>query len=103
MFTRSTTALAVALIASAPAIAAGERETVRTAVRYRDLDLSNAAGRATMQQRIDQAIRRACAARASDLAGLADSARCRSEMRRDAEVQLAAVRAKNTLVASTQR
>lgn len=40
-----------------PALAAGPE---RVAIQYRDLNLNHAAGRATLDQRIDAAARRAC-------------------------------------------
>ncbi|MFS0770776.1 UrcA family protein [Sphingomonas sp. 1P08PE] len=94
---RSTIAAAVAAAAclfASPAVAdiAVGREAVRVRIAHADLDLSAAAGRATLQTRIERAVRNACRSSFRGVDGVIDQSRCRAEMLRDADVQVAAIR-----------
>ncbi len=71
---------ATTLLASAAS--AGERQRL---VRHADLDLSTAAGQATLKQRVNGAVRYVCAApAASTLAQRADQRRCETRARTSA-------------------
>ncbi len=96
--------LAAAPVAAAPAIVADAgREVVRVRIAHGDLDLSAAAGRAMMAGRIDRAVRRACTSRLPHLKAMADAARCRSEMMRDADVQIAAIPPRASVEVASRR
>ncbi|MDP1026542.1 UrcA family protein [Sphingomonas sp. KR1UV-12] len=92
---RSTIAAAMALsacAAAAPAFAMDpNREVVQLRIAYADLNLAHPAGRAALKNRIDRAVRRACAATLAGARGGNDATRCRDEMMRDADVQVAAL------------
>lgn len=72
---------------ASPALAAAPEAPVR-AVGYADLDLTGAAGRARLQQRIEAAVRAVCGrAAATDLNGLQQVQLCRAEALADAAAQ----------------
>lgn len=86
--------LAASMSAAAFAVPAAASEDVRprAEVRYGDLDLSQAAGRAQLTSRIQRAARKICGARFErDLQRRAASQACRAEAMRSVEVQLASV------------
>ncbi|MEP9403372.1 UrcA family protein [Sphingomonas sp. VNH70] len=86
------TVLATAALSCLSSVAHAEaREPVSARVSYAGLDLTSAAGRRTLDARIDRAVRRACVSNASGLRALADVARCRAEMRQDAQVRVAQI------------
>ena len=73
--------------AASPALAAPPEAQTRI-VSYADLDLSGAAGRARLQQRIDTAVRAVCGRAApTDLNGLNAVQLCRAETLADAAAQ----------------
>lgn len=80
------------IAAATPALAAAP-VTEPTAIRiaYADLDLSSAAGRKALSQRIDRAAAKACAVPTDyrDLAALQHSMDCRTRAATAAQVQLA--------------
>jgi len=87
--------LAASLLASAtflagaagPALAAPPAPETRI-VSYADLDLSSAAGRARLEQRVGAAVRAVCGRAApTDLNGLAQVQACRDETLADATAQ----------------
>lgn len=92
---RPVTAAAVAVFAclSTAAVAqdaAHDRVTAR--IVHADLDLGTAEGRAALKTRIDRAVRRACLfSRHGGISAMRDTLRCRDEMLRDADVQVAAI------------
>lgn len=75
--------------AAGPAFAAPPAPAAQTRiVSYADLDLSNAAGRARLDQRIGSAVRAVCGRAApTDLNGLAQVQACRDETLADATAQ----------------
>ena len=89
--------LAASLLASAtflagaagPALAAPPAAAAQTrVVSYADLDLSSAAGRARLDQRVGAAVRAVCGRAApTDLNGLAQVQACRDETLADATAQ----------------
>ena len=90
VFVASLLAAASALSgAAAPAFAASPQQAQTRAVSYADLDLSSAAGRARLEQRLATAVRAVCGRAApTDLNGLAQVALCRDETLADAQAQL---------------
>ena len=72
---------------ASPAIAAPPAAQTRI-VSYADLDLTRAAGRATLERRIDRAVRAVCGRAApTDLNGLDQVQLCRAETLADAAAQ----------------
>ncbi|KQM95374.1 hypothetical protein ASE70_01240 [Sphingomonas sp. Leaf22] len=65
------------------------REPVSVHVSYAGLDLTKIEHRRVLDARIDRAATTACRSSASGLRRYADENRCRAEMRRDAQVQVA--------------
>ena len=84
--------LALAATAAAclsSAARAEEREPVSARVSVAGLDLASVEGRRILDARIDRAALHVCRSRAIGLLGRADELRCRTEMRRDAQVRVA--------------
>ncbi len=93
-FRKSAAIAAAAFVCLSPVVAQADtvgRVPVRATVRHGDLNLSSKTGRDLLAKRIDHAVRRACASTLAGLSGAADSRRCRDEMMRDADVQVAAL------------
>ncbi len=87
-----TIALAASALTCLSSVAHAEtREPVTASVSYAGLDLASVEGRRILDARIDGAARRDCVSKASGFRALADVARCRSEMRRDAQIRVAAL------------
>ncbi len=82
---------ASALTCLSTAAHAEVREPVTARVSYAGLDLASVAGRRILDARIEAAARRACVSKAWGFRGHIDAARCRNEMRRDAQVRVAAL------------
>src|SRR3954471_2442301 len=69
---------ALAAAAASPATASVPRDSATRIVRYADLDLSSAAGRARLDRRIGAAVRAVCGAEPGDLRGDRDVRACRT-------------------------
>ena len=69
---------ALAAVTAAPAIAGVPRDGATRIVRYSDLDLGSAAGRARLEQRIDAAVRDVCVGAPSDPGRAAEARACRA-------------------------
>ena len=104
---RSTIAAALAAsacLAAAPVSAMDPgREVVRVRIVHADLNLADTAGRATLQSRIDRAVRHACRPSQRGLSAIVDAARCRAEMLRDADVQVAAIKPRASVELAARR
>jgi UrcA family protein len=80
---------AIASVCLVSAASAQDRDPVAAHVRYADLNLSTAAGRAELQVRIRGAAEAACPDMAGTLEQKIDSQRCRNEMLKDGATQIA--------------
>ncbi len=96
-------AVAAALVCLAPAAHAEERETVTVRVSHAGLDLSTAAGRRTLDARVDRAAWYACRPARLGLDGLRDANRCRAEMRADAKIRVARLMANDPVKVAAVR
>ncbi|KQN40465.1 hypothetical protein ASG37_01270 [Sphingomonas sp. Leaf407] len=89
MTIRTVALMATALTCVSSAAHAELREPVSARVSYAGLDLATTEGRRLLDARVDAAARRACTSVVTGMRGYADIRRCRTEMKRDAQVRVA--------------
>jgi len=95
-------ALAASFFLSGASVEAQVREPVSIKVRHADLDFHRPDHRAMLDARIRRAAAIACGPMTNDLAQNEGVARCRAEMRADADVKVAALLAAPVMLASTR-
>lgn len=101
-FNAASVALLAACLATTPALAA-ERSPVQVRIARSGMDFTTPRGRAAFTARVRRAAYGACTPIDATLAARLDAQRCRGEMMRDADVQVAAlVRREAPQVASAQ-
>lgn len=85
-------AAAMAAFACLPAAAHAEtRDPVTAKVSLAGIDLNSVEGRRIFDARLIRAARHACVSRAAGFRAIRDSQQCEAEMRRDADVRVAAL------------
>lgn len=95
-------AVSAILFVCASSAQAQIRERVTATVRYSDLDLRRADQRAQFGERVRRAAAIACGPITQDMQRNIDIHRCRSEMRADAVVQVAALTTAPVALASNR-
>lgn len=82
------------------AVPAQATEAPRRTVSYADLNLASAAGRATLEQRVQNAVRAVCPAATNTLADLRAAANCRRDALAGAQNKVAALASGSTRLAA---